>query len=66
MLLMRAGRLDDFEPLRAMLNKRKDFFGFPYAEIDRIEWFRIKSSERQTLLYEQIEDMMEALKPIDN
>ena len=60
------GWLDNFEPWRAKFDKKRDLFGFPYAEIDGIQGYWIKESERQSLPYGKIETMMEALKPIDN
>jgi hypothetical protein len=51
------------EPLGTEFNKEKDLFGFPSAETDGYEGFRIKHFEKKSLTWEQIETMTEALQP---
>jgi hypothetical protein len=63
-LMTWEGWIDDFEPWNADFDKEKDLFGFSYAQIDGIEGFWIKRSQRASLPWEQIEAMMESLQPL--
>ena len=58
------GWLEDFEPWRATFDNARDLFGFPFAEIDDIEGYWFKESERNFLKFEQIEAMVAALQPL--
>ncbi len=57
------GWLEDFDYWHAEFDKARDLFGFSFAEIDGIEGYWIKESERWSLPWEQIEAMSAALQP---